>query len=394
MLAAALAVAVGACAGEDPEALRARARQELESGQFEKAEGTAEALAAAVAEPAPADRLLRGRIARALGRDDEALRELALVPERDPAAAEARLNEGQIEVRRGRLRFAEAAFLRALERDPTLVQARRELVYVYGMQLRRRALAEQFLALSKLGPLTSQQVWLWSMSADLIWWEPKENERELLEFLEKDPEDRWTRLALAEDYRRLGEVSKARALLDALPEDDVEARAMRALLAVEGGDFDRAAALIEGGPPDDPALARLKGRIALARRETDTALEALRTAYAGEPWRRDAASALGSAYRLAGDEEQAKRYLDAAQKLDALGGLLLKLQTAQGQKDPNLLRELGAACEAVGRPEEARAWYRLAITRDPLDKAAQLALHRLDTAGPDSNGDFPNPNAL
>ena len=38
---------------------------------------------------------------------------------------------------------------------------------------------------------------------------------------------------------------------------------------------------------------------------------------------------------------------------------------------------LGAACEAAGRLGEARAWYRLAIARDPLDEASQRALYRL-----------------
>jgi hypothetical protein len=32
--------------------------------------------------------------------------------------------------------------------------------------------------------------------------------------------------------------------------------------------------------------------------------------------------------------------------------------------------------------EEARAWYRLAITRDPLDEQAQQRLTRLDQATP------------
>ena len=41
------------------------------------------------------------------------------------------------------------------------------------------------------------------------------------------------------------------------------------------------------------------------------------------------------------------------------------------------MRALGAACEAVRRLPEARAWYNLAVQTDPLDAAAQKALYRL-----------------
>ena len=59
--------------------------------------------------------------AKALGRPDEALAELARIPDGDPAAPRARLLAGQIELRRDRVRRAEAALLAALELDPTLV---------------------------------------------------------------------------------------------------------------------------------------------------------------------------------------------------------------------------------------------------------------------------------
>lgn len=378
VLALGLVFALTSCTGADPATLRARASAELQAGQAKVAAETLDSLAT-LGKPTPADRLLRGQVARALGQTDQALSELAEVPDDDPNAAEARLIEGQIQVRSGKLRLAELAFLRALAKDSNLVQARRELIYIYGMQLRRKELGEQFRVLSKLGPLTSQQVWLWSMSADLIWWEPKENEKQLLEFVENDPEDRWTRLALAENYRRLGWVSKCRELLSVLPEDDIEASALRALTAVEAGEIEEAEALMNGSQRDHPALARLRGRIAIARRDAPAALAELKAAYEAEPWRRDATSALGGAYQLAGDLETAKRYLDDAKRLDVLAGLLAKVQSPLGIKDPTVFRELGAACEAVGRPDEARAWYRLAITKNPLDSAAQLALHRLET---------------
>jgi hypothetical protein len=52
------------------------------------------------------------------------------------------------------------------------------------------------------------------------------------------------------------------------------------------------------------------------------------------------------------------------------------------RKDPKLLRELGAACEAVHRLPEAKAWWKLAIGLDPLDNEAQQALFRLEHSSP------------
>ena len=42
------------------------------------------------------------------------------------------------------------------------------------------------------------------------------------------------------------------------------------------------------------------------------------------------------------------------------------------------MRELGAACAALDRKGEARAWYKLAIALDPLDAESQQALFRLN----------------
>jgi hypothetical protein len=51
------------------------------------------------------------------------------------------------------------------------------------------------------------------------------------------------------------------------------------------------------------------------------------------------------------------------------------------RRDPSLMRDLGTACETLGLSAEARAWYHLALDRDPLDRVTQVALYRLRTAG-------------
>src|SRR5260370_22282168 len=98
--------------------------------------------------------MLRPQMAMVRKPDDEAIADLAHVPDGHPMASQARLLAGQVELRRRRLRFAEKYLLDAIRLDPMLVQPHRELVYIYGMQIRRRDLYNQFLALSGLAAMT------------------------------------------------------------------------------------------------------------------------------------------------------------------------------------------------------------------------------------------------
>ena len=59
-------------------------------------------------------------------------------------AAQARLLAGRIELRQHRLRRAEKSLRAAIEREPGLVEAHKELVYIFGIQLRKRDLDAEF----------------------------------------------------------------------------------------------------------------------------------------------------------------------------------------------------------------------------------------------------------
>ena len=170
---------------------------------------------------------------------------------------------------------------------------------------------------------------------------------------------------------QLGRHDDVEAILSALPGSDPEARAIRARSALERGDVAAAAALLAEGPADHPGLARLRGRLALARRQGAEAVRHFRAALAAEPDDRDALSGLGAALRLVGDAAAAEPVEKAARDLDRLGGLIQRAASSANRNDPRLLHDLGAACEAVGRRPEARAWYRLAIAQDPLDRESQ-----------------------
>lgn len=371
-----LAAGCGAGAG-NPDVLYENALGAFESGDRARAAAGLEQLLR-LRPPTPRDHGLRARLAMAENRGDEALAALAAIPDDDPLGPWARLTTGQLELRRNRLRDAEENLRAALRLDPELVPARRELIYILGMHARRRELDEALETLAAQSRLTYRETWIWCMVPDLIWWLPGEHVETLLPCLEADPDDRYSRLALAEDYRRLARYDDAEMILRPLPDDDADARSLRAQLALERGNQDATAALLAGGPPDHPALARLRGRLALAARDADEAVRQFRIAYEAEPDRRESHANLSRALLLAGEDEAAEPLVQAVQRYDQLATLLLRAEDEDGAGDRRLLKDLAAACEAVGRIPEARAWYALVVAIDPLDREAQQALYQLE----------------
>ena len=119
--------------------------------------------------PTSIDRYLRAQVAVGLKRDEQALAELAAIPEDHPLAPLALLRTGQIEVRRGRTRPAEAAFLTVLKLLPHAVQPHKELVYIYNIQHRRAELDAQFFDLLELNEINFQMVLHWTKTRNTNW---------------------------------------------------------------------------------------------------------------------------------------------------------------------------------------------------------------------------------
>jgi tetratricopeptide (TPR) repeat protein len=364
----------------DPGSLADEARRAVATREWSRAESLLDRLSR-LRPRDPADMLLRADFERGRGRPDAALDALARISDGDPLAPKARLMAGQIERERGRLRRAESALLAALRLDPKRIQARRELIYLYGMQGRRPDMSAQFRALSELVPLDHRDMLLFTLNYEDIW-RNSSVRADLERFLAADPEDRWSRLALAEVLQRSGLLDESEAVLRPLPDSDVEARALRARLALDRSRLEEARALLAGGPAEHAGLARLRGRLAMRSGDPSGAAEQFRIAVALEPTDLESVQGLALALKLAGDADGAESAGRRAERLRALARLLEQSRTAGGNEARDLAGQLGAACEAVGLVDEARGWYRLAISLDPLDSEAQQALFRLrDTPG-------------
>ncbi len=364
----------------DPDRLWADAERAFLAGRWDRARDALKTLERIRAK-STLDWLLRAQLATAEGHLEEALDALGHVPDDHPMAAQAHLMAGRIERQRRRPRRAEAAFRRALALKPGLVEARKELVYILGIQSRRREVDAEFRGLSRVTQLNHHDLFTWALTHFTAW--GPDISGDLEGFIEADPDDRFSRLALAGlliDHP--GEEARVERVLEPLPEDDPEAQALRVELKLNHGRVDEALAMLAASAARHPHLARLRGRVALMRGDASSAIGHFRDALSDEPYDRVSNAELGKALVLQGDRPAAERYLTRARQLDEVYNLINRIKKPGSENQAPDLSRLGRACEAAGLLDEARGWYLLAIGRDPLDAEAQQALHRLRPSVP------------
>jgi tetratricopeptide (TPR) repeat protein len=358
-----------------PETIWEQAQENFKAGRYAQVEAGLAHLGRLRA-PTAEDWSLRAQLALARKQAAEAIACLDHIPDGHSLAAHARLLAGQAERQRNRLRVAEEALRAAVRLDPSLVQAHRALIYIYGMQLRRGEIDSEFLALQKLTRLSYEDAYHWTSLLNNLW-EPGDVIADLIRFVAADPNDRWSRLALAGILRRMGLHDQAQSTLTSLPPGDREADEIRIQIALDRQENEKAETLLARGRSDDPAFARLRGRQALVRRDARSAVQHFRIAHAADHDDHEALFGLRTALELLGDEIAVEPIREAARTLDRLNTLLQRAAAGEAGRNPDLFRQLGIACADLGRLGEARAWLEVAIARNPLDSEAQQALFRL-----------------
>jgi predicted Zn-dependent protease len=359
----------------NPEEIWKQAEADVETGKLGSVESAVAELSR-LRKPNPSDWYLRGQLAVARHHANDAIDLLSRVPDDHFLAPWARLLAGQTELRRSRARRAEELLLATTRLKPGLVQAHRELIYIYSAQLRRTELNAEFLALSKFSNLTFENAYHWCLLRSYSW-EPAKMLGGLERFIEADPDDRWSRLALAENYRRMGRSEDALRALNGLPRNEPAVIDLLARVELDRQEPSEAERLVATGPIDDPLLARLRGQFALSRRDANSAQRYFRTALAVDPLCRESLFGVTAALQLSGDLKSAERYRRAAANLDRLNSLVQRAAALKERKDANLMRQFGTACAALELNDLASAWYKLAIAADPLDSESQQSLYRL-----------------
>ena len=364
----------------DPERLWIDAQSALRARQLPRAEANLTSLHR-LRPPTTRDLLLEAQIAIARDHTDQALEILRKIPLNDPLAAQAFLLAGRLERDRKRLRPAEAHLRRALVADPSLVDAHKELIYILGIQSRRHEVDAEFHALAELTPLTHHDLFTWALT-HFTEWRP-DVAKDLQSFIKADPDDRFSRVALAEVLA--DEVDSEADLDDALsglPSSDPDATAARARFAIAKGRLEDAETLLQNSPSHTPALDRLRGRLAMHNRQTEAAVSYYRNALSREPYDRVSNFELGQALSLQGDKANAAILLDRSKRLNDVYNLVIQIRSADRENQPPDLIRLARALEAASLNDEARQWFTLAVKRSPLNAEAQQGLHRLKPTPP------------
>ena len=366
-------------AGPDAAELTRRAEADLQANRWRAAEDDIRGLAA-LRPLTPKDRFLQARIEIGAGQSEKALEILSGLVDEPDLGAQALYLAGLIERRRNRLRFAEAAYRQAIDRDPRLIGARRELIYILGMQSRRGELDTAFHEMARIVPLNQYDMYIWCLTHFVNW--GTESAEDLKPFLEADPDDRETRLAMARLLLASpGQEGRVDELLRPLAAEDPAVLAFRAEQDLNRGRLAEALQRLESTKSEDPMLERLRARIALRRGDREAAVRHFRRALSEAPYDRVSTSELGKALILQGDRSSAQAYIDQSHRLDEVYNLVTRI----GKPDEPVvsvadLKRMAHACEVAGLSAEARGWYQLAIDRDVFDQEAQQGLHRLREA--------------
>lgn len=335
----------------------------------------AERSLAALPDPGPGDWFRRANVAFSRGKDVDVLTYLSRIPAGHELSGPALALRGQAELRLHRARAAEESFLGALRAGARLPIVHRQLIFLYGTQDRRAAMLAQFEALAGSGPLSLDLMEHWCLSRAGLG-DQRQALADLGSFLENDGQDRWSRIALAGLLRQSGEFARAEGLLSPLPEDDVDAMAERAQIALDRGEAEAAERLLSRGPRSHPRLARLRARAALARNRPAEAVEAFEEAEAAEPGNRETAIGMANALRLAGRQADAAAWTRKNQAFDTLTRRLAEVR-ARNVATRDELAEMARLCETAEMDAEAVAFLGLVLGIDPLDQDTQAGLRRL-----------------
>jgi tetratricopeptide (TPR) repeat protein len=283
--------------------------------------------------------LARGRAALAQGDPRKAALELLIAASLDPKAAPTFVALGDVYGRGGKLWDARKAYDRAIELDPGAAEAWSGRGAVWARQGNREK------ALGDLGKA-----------------------------IELDPEGTGPLLRRAVLRLHAGELGPAHTdASEAIRRQPEEAQAwvLRGTIRTSQGQPERALSDLERAIEIDPRAAEAhfrRGLALLKLGDTERAEAAFAVAvgldgdYAGAVLESVRDSTTGE-IRARAAVEQAREFLQKGNLAAAVTSFLVALQFVE--EDPHILRSLGDAYAAMGRPDEAVAAYSRALAMDP-----------------------------
>ena len=337
----------------DPDRLWVEAEKAFLAGRWDLARASLKRLGR-VRSRTGLDLMLEAQLAVAEGQPVEAFASLSRIPEDHAIASQGHLLAARLWREQHCLKKAEAELRRALQLKPGLLEARKELIYILGIQARRIEVDTEFHALARLTPLTHHDLFTWALT-HFTHWSPDIVE-DLDGFIKADPDDRYSRLAVVELLLdRPGEEvdSYIQRILEPLSEADPDALALRIEFAFNRGHVAEAERLLARAPANHPRTSRIRGEIALRSHDFDSAISCFKGALTGEPYDRVSPMHLAQALQLKGDKAAADVYRNRVERLNKVYNLIIRVRSPNRQNRVSDLAELGKACEEAGLIEEA-----------------------------------------
>ena len=330
-------------------------------------------------------RLFRAQLARDMGDEELALKELAKVPdEARKFASVARFIEGSIALTIHDASTAEAKLIRSAELNPTYLQPHDRLIQLYVLQRRKEDLLRQIEAISQIRPLRLTELAL-QLSAAERTVDPKDGISQLELYLTKNPNDNASQLALASYYNESVRPREAIAVLRNLVNNEPDNKIARGLLAeilVEQQDLSGAAKLldqIELTSNDPVELWRSSGSFFLACEEWERAAQCFGIVAARDSLDRSAYRRLGLALQRLGNPVLAEIALRRTALIAQLREHCetLGIMMARNKITAKSLIELANQLAGLEEPDRASVWYEQALRLDPKASEAEAGIQAL-----------------
>ena len=268
------------------------------------------------------------------------------IPDDHAIAPQAHLLAGRLWREQHCLRIAEAEFRRALELKPGLIEAHKELVYILGIQARRREVDAEFHALARLTPLSHHDLFTWAEPFHPL--EP--GYREDLDVHRGRPRGPLQpscrcRIAAGATGRRGGLVHRADSHDPA--RDDPDALAFRIEFAFNRGHVAEAERLLARASENQPRTARICGEISLRHHDFDCCDQVFQGSTHREPYDRVRPCTLPRHFSSKETKRRRSVYLDRVERLNTIYSLIIRVRTPNHQ---NQASDLDSWARRVRQP--------------------------------------------
>ncbi len=291
---------------------------------------------------------------------------------------------------------AEAAWLQALEIDPTAPEAGWNLLTLYYVQGREEESRRLVLRLYRVEPDTHDRasLLLELLRRDVRTPAPASIEKILEPVLRHNPGDLYSGVAMGLALIRANKVEmgieQLRRVVQTHP-DRVEAWNGLLTGLDESGQVDSMEEELERLPAAvsvAPRLLKHRARIAQDANRWKEAVDLFRRARADEPYNRVVEYRLSRALRHVGETAEAARIEErvhsretAIQELRPLFDQAVATRDLGTGPHQHLYQRIALAREHMQLPEEASAWHRLVLANDPKNEVSLAAVARLGNGG-------------